>query len=201
MSTRDPSTRHSLLLRLRDVTDEESWGDFVALYAPRVYGWCRRFGLQDSDAADATQTVLMKLVRVMREFEYNPAAGKFRSWLQTIAIHVVRDVQRDWESKGRGTGDTEQGHLLSAVAAPDAMEALAAEIEASHREELVRIASQQVRLRVKPVTWEAYFRTAVEGQKPIDVSASLGVPVSEVYVAKSRVLKMLKEEIQSLDPT
>ncbi len=200
MSLREPSTRGSLLLRLRDISDAESWSEFVACYAPRIFAWCRRFGLQDSDAFDATQTVLLKLVQNMRKFDYDPSAGKFRSWLQTVAIHVVRDVQRDWESRGRGTGDTQHGDQLHAIAAPDAMESLAAEIEATHHQELLRIASHQVRLRVKPQTWEAYYRTAVEGNLPPTVATDLRITVSEVYVSKSRVLKMLREEVKKLDP-
>jgi RNA polymerase sigma-70 factor, ECF subfamily len=200
MSFREPSTRGSLLLRLRDISDAESWSEFVSCYAPRIFAWCRRFGLQDSDAADATQTVLMKLLHIMRKFDYDPSAGKFRSWLQTVAIHVVRDVQRDWESRGRGIGDTQRVSRLSEIAAPDALESLAAEIEATHREELLRIASHQVRLRVKPQTWEAYYRTAVLGIVPAVVAADLKIPISEVYVAKSRILKMLREEVKSLDP-
>ncbi len=200
MSFREPSTRGSLLLRLRDVSDAESWSEFVSCYAPRILAWCRRYGLQDADASDATQTVLMKLLKIIQQFDYDPSVGRFRSWLQTVAIHVVRDVQRDWETRGRGTGDTQQGNRLCEIAAPHAMESLAAEIEATHREELLRLASHQVRLRVKPQTWEAYYRTAVEGKLAAAVAENLKMPISEVYVAKSRVLKMLREEIKSLDP-
>lgn len=200
MPDHEPSTRGSLLLRLRDVADAESWQEFVSCYAPRVYAWCRRQGLQDSDAADATQTVLMKLVQVMQRFDYQPACGRFRSWLRTVAVNVARDLQREWRTTNRAAGDTSAAASLDALVAPDAWSTLIDEIEAAHQWERLRLASQQVRIRVKPHTWQAYHQTVVEGRTPTDVASSLNLPISEVYVAKSRVMKMLRQEVQSLDP-
>lgn len=199
MSDREPSTRASLLLRLRDLTDTESWTAFVECYAPRVYAWCRGLGLQESDAADATQTVLVKLIGAMRRFDYDPSAGQFRGWLRTVAHNVARDLQRDWKTRGRGTGDTQAALRIAELAGDGAWESLAETIESTHREELLRIAGERVRVRVKSHTWQAYERTAVDGISATAVAAELAMPVSEVYVSKSRVLRMLREEIQVLD--
>lgn len=200
MSPRDPSTRGSLLLRLRDVGDVDSWNEFVACYAPKIYGWCRGNGLQENDAADATQTVLCKLVQTMRRFDYDPRLGRFRGWLKTVAQHVAQDVRREWGARGRGSGDTTSNLKLQALEAPDVWAELAYEIEATHREELLRVASRHVRLRVKHNTWEAYRLTAIEGRAPIEVATELSMTVSDVYVSKSRVLKLLREEVAQLDP-
>src|SRR5262245_38241448 len=77
-SNGDSRTRSTLLLRLRDLSDRAAWEEFLDSYAPKIYGWCRRFHLQEADAADVTQEVLGKLVSALRRFDYDPARGSFR---------------------------------------------------------------------------------------------------------------------------
>src|SRR5438876_831240 len=76
-----PITRPSLLLRLRDVEDCESWREFVQLYTPLIFSHCTRYGLQEADAADVAQEVMRVAAEVMPEFQYDPHRGKFRGWL------------------------------------------------------------------------------------------------------------------------
>src|SRR5262249_49682883 len=76
-------TRETLLGRLRrDPTDQAAWGEFVERYSPQIYGWCRGWRLQDADAQDVTQEVLVILARRMATFDYDPARS-FRAWLKT----------------------------------------------------------------------------------------------------------------------
>jgi RNA polymerase sigma factor (sigma-70 family) len=197
VSDENASTRQSLLLRVRDLTDRGAWQDFVECYAPRVFSWCRRFGLQEADAADATQMVLLKLVEGLRSFDYDSHKGRFRGWLKTVTRHVVVDVLRSWRE--RATGDSQVQMSLEEIAEPDAASSLFDELELAYQQELVRRAGLSVQLRVLPKTWDAY-RMACEDQIPAaDVAISLCMPVSEVYVAKSRVLKMLRTEVARLD--
>jgi RNA polymerase sigma-70 factor (ECF subfamily) len=195
----ETSTRATLLLRLRDAEDRQAWEAFVDRYAPMIFHWCRRYGLQDSDAADVTQDVLIKLVRVMREFEYDPARGTFRGWLKTVTSNTLRDVLQGWKHMERGSGDTRQLRQLAGIQQPQALDALSKEIESQHERELLAAAEQRVRARVKPNTWKAYRLTAVDGQRAADVAGQVDMTVAEVYVAKSRVVKMLRAEIQKLD--
>ena len=94
-------TRMSMFVRLGDEREQEAWAEFVRNYGPMIAAWCFRQGLGESEAADVTQTVLVKLVGVMRDSRYDPAKGSFRSWLKTVTNNAVRDVMRTWKKPGR----------------------------------------------------------------------------------------------------
>src|SRR6476659_5999706 len=79
-----PPTRASLVLRLRDPRDEAAWREFVDLYGPLVYGFLRKQGLQDADAADLGQEVLGAVAGAVGRLEYDPQRGSFRNWLFTV---------------------------------------------------------------------------------------------------------------------
>ena len=84
-----PATRASLLVRLRDGGDSEAWQEFVHLYAPIIYGFARKRGLQDADAADVAQDVLKQVSQSIRGFVYDQEKGRFRDWLRTVARNKV----------------------------------------------------------------------------------------------------------------
>ena len=196
-SREESTTRLSLLMRVRDLSDAAAWQDFVECYAPRVFSWCCRLGLQESDAADATQSVLLKLVEGLKSFDYDPKKGRFRGWLKTVTRHVATDVARTWRE--RGTGGSGEIAELDTLAQADPAESLLQEIEAAYQQELLRMASVTVRLRVKSNTWEAWRLTSEENFPAPDVARRLEMTLGDIYVAKSRVLKMLREEVQRLE--
>ncbi len=154
--------------------------------------------MQDSDAADVTQDVLCKLVQKMRSFRYEPARGRFRGWLKTITANTIRDLvaSRRRAANVRGAGDVE---WLDMVADEKATNELAERIEAAYQSELLEAAESIVKLRVKPHTWRAYELAAVEQRPAAQVAAELKIGVSDVYVSKSRVIKMLREEVKRLE--
>lgn len=196
---RETRTRGTLLLRLRDLENAEAWSEFLERYGPKIYGWCRRFQLQESDAADVTQDVLGRLVKSIRSFDYDPARGSFRGWLKTVTNNAIRDFLKNISRAGRGSGDSQVQRNLTAIQAPEALEALAASIEEEGERELLREAEERVKLRVKSHTWKAYYRAGVENCPARDVADQLQMTVSEVYVAKSRVIKMLRQEVEKLN--
>ena len=195
----ETQTSNSLLLRVRDVGDEQAWSEFVERYAPKIFFWCRRFQLQDSDASDVTQEVLMKLVSAMQSFVYDPSRGSFRGWLKTITANTVRDLGRHWQRTGRAFGEVQLQQLAVSVEDPVALRALEEAIDGAHREQILKEAETRVELRVQPHTWKAYQLTAVHQQPAGQVARELKMRISEIYVAKSRIIKMLRETIAVLE--
>src|SRR4051794_29157890 len=104
-----PPTRASLLLRLRDPRDEAAWREFVGLYAPLVYGYARKQGLQDADAADLSQEVLGSVAGAVGRLDYDPAKGAFRNWLFTVVRRKLSDWRRGRKNDPAGGPDALEG--------------------------------------------------------------------------------------------
>jgi RNA polymerase sigma-70 factor (ECF subfamily) len=189
-----PPTRASLLVRLRDSHDEAAWMLFVELYTPLVYAYARKQGLQDADAADLCQDVLGAVNGALGRLEYDPARGSFRGWLFTVVRHKLSNWHRAERIRVRGSGDSAVAQLLHECPAPATEEAA---WEAEWRDRLFAWACEQVRPEVTGPTWQAFWRTAVEDQPARQVAGDLGLSVTAVYSARSRVLARLKELIQS----
>jgi RNA polymerase sigma-70 factor (ECF subfamily) len=187
------NTSATMLARVQNPADREAWNEFVARYGPRIKQWCRRWNVQEADAEDVTQEVLLRLAQKMRDFRYDPSRS-FRAWLKTVTHHAWRNFV-DSQRKGVGSGDSAIQSLLNAVEAPDTLvEHLDEEFERALTEE----AMTRVRARVAPHTWEA-FRLLVFDQLPgAEVATRVNMQVAMVYVARSKVQKMLKEEIDRL---
>src|SRR5437764_15234745 len=107
-----PHTRPSLLVRLRDTADHEAWRQLVELYAPLVYRFLRRRGLQDADAADLTQEVLRSVASAIDSFEYDPRRGSFRGWLFTVARNKLHSFLKRQQRLRRHTEEIEDDRLL-----------------------------------------------------------------------------------------
>jgi RNA polymerase sigma factor (sigma-70 family) len=192
----DLETRQSLLERLgRTPADAGAWEEFALHYGAQVLEWCRKWGLQDADAHDVTQNVLLKLAEKMRGFSYDPAR-RFRGWLRTLAHHAWADYVAGSRRPGRGSGAEEVDRLLHTAEARDDLTRL---LEEQYDRELLEIASQVVRLRVAPVTWESFRLTAVEGLSGAEAAQQLGVPLASVYTARHRVQALLRDEIHKRD--
>src|SRR5215213_5137120 len=128
-----PSTRPSLLLRLRDPQDGAAWGEFVDLYAPLVYGYARKQGLQDADAADLSQEALIAVAGAVGRLEYDPARGSFRNWLFTVVRRKLANRRRA-ERARPGEGCSPGEGVLEQCPAPEQEEE--AEWDAEFRQRL-----------------------------------------------------------------
>ena len=186
-----PTTKSSLLLRLCDARDEEAWSHFVRVYAPLVYGYARRRRLQDSDAGDVTQDVLRAVVRDASKLDGIHRRGSLRSWLFAVAHHKMCDFQ---EARGRQAQASGKSAVLAVLREQPAREDRAA-WEREYDQRLYAWAAEQVEAQCSAVTWSAFRQTAVEGKAPAAVAEELGMTVAAVYLAKSRVMARLKEQI------
>jgi RNA polymerase sigma-70 factor (ECF subfamily) len=189
-----PPTRASLLLRLRDPRDGTAWGEFVRLYAPLVYGYLRKQGLQDADVADLCQQVLGAVSGAVGRLDYDPSRGAFRNWLFTVVRRKLADWRAAERHRVRGSGDAAVHEVLERVLAPPRLEA---DWEAEWRRQMFARACAEVRRDVTDSTWQAFWRTAVEGQPGKQVAADLGLSVAAVYHARSRILARLKDLVKS----
>jgi RNA polymerase sigma-70 factor (ECF subfamily) len=192
------TTRASLLARLGDdPTDQAAWEEFVDRYGPRILAWCRAWRLQESDAQDVAQAVLVRLAVQMRRFAYDPALS-FRGWLRTLTRNAWHDCMaaRLRTIGGAGRGDSAMTDLIQTAEARDD---LAHRLDREFDLELLQEAERRVRQRVAPGTWEAYRLAAAEGLSGAEVAARLGVKVTAVFVSKSNVLKQLRDEVRALE--
>ena len=191
----DLPTRPSLLVRLRDLKDQAAWREFVDLYCPLVYKFARKRGLQNSDAADLTQIVLQAVSGAIKRLDYDPRKGTFRGWLFTITRNKIFNFFTARKIRPQGSGDTTTNRLLDAqpgeAGGDDAW-------ELEYQRRLAALAMDRIKSEFQDKTWQAFWLTAVEGQSATDVGRRVGLSPGAIYVAKSRVLARLKDEVETL---
>ncbi len=189
-------TSASLLGRLHRAPDDPAaWDEFVQRYGLKIYQWGRQWGLQDADAEDVTQNVLLEIARKMRTFTYDPARS-FRGWLKTLTHAAWCHLLESRRRRPPGSGDKHIHELLETIAARDQ---LVERLQEQYDHELLAEAEVRVRLRVDAPTWEAFRLLAIEGQSGAEAAAQLGMSVGTVFKCKSRVQKMLRDEVAKLD--
>jgi RNA polymerase sigma factor (sigma-70 family) len=181
-------TSASLLGRLRAApADQSAWAEFVDRYGRKMLGWCQHWGLQEVDAQDVTQDVLVRLAAKMREFHYDPSRS-FRAWLKTLARHALSDYC-DARKRVGAVGGSQAVELLQSIEARDD---LVKQLDNEFDREVLEEA-------VSPKTWRVFELTAHEGRSGAEVAAEVGMTVAAVFVAKGRVQKLLQEEVRQLE--
>jgi RNA polymerase sigma factor (sigma-70 family) len=192
-----PVTRVTLLTRIRDGRDADAWREFVQIYGPVVYRFARNRGLQDADAADLMQDVLRSVARNAHRMEYDPARGTFRGWLYTVTRNKIYNFLNGQRNRPRGSGDSDAHERLDATPARDA-DGPDAEWEREYQRRLSGRAMELVQHEFQPATWQAFWQTAVEGKPAAEVGSGLRMSPGAVYVAKSRVLARLRDEVKRM---
>jgi len=193
--TRLPETRESLLLRVGDPANGEAWREFAAIYRPAAYRFARRRGLQDADAEDLAQRVLVAIAGQIAEWRPASPKGSFRAWLSTVARNmIVNAVTRQKPDAGQG-GSSVIERLRNQPAAEEAE----AEFDEEYRRALFRLASDQVRQEFHETTWQAFWLTAVENVTIGETAARLGKSEGVIYAGRSRVMRRLKEKVREIE--
>ena len=194
---RIPNTRASLILRLPSVRDAAAWREFTQIYEPFVYRFARRKGLQHADACELTQEVFLAVARAIGRYEIDEERAQFRTWLFRIARNCLL---KQWSKQRRAAVVLESGVWRQIS---DSLEEGAIDIQAEdfleYRREVLGYALGRVRRVVKTLTWEAFRLTAFE-QLSVDAAAEkLQVSRGAVYVARSRVISRLRDEVSRLE--
>ena len=189
-------TSVSLLERLRAAPDAASWQRLVDLYTPLVHGWLRRHFVQLQDAEDVTQEVLGVVVRELKHFEHNPRPGAFRAWLRTITVNCLRAQWRKRQGKAEATGDSEVAKQLDQL--EDPRSGMSQLWDQQHDRHVMARLLEIIACEFSPQTWQAFERHVLDEEPASDIAAALGVSVNVILLAKSRVLRRLRQEAQGL---
>ncbi len=175
------------MLRLRDHSDALAWSEFVDVYGPLIYDFCRTRELQSSDAADVTQEVLLRVAKGIRTFEYDRTKGLFRDWLARIVLNEVRRNAK----KNRDV-----------AIAPDELDHDSGLLESSWDEQFQQYifakALDRSKAHFNEETWRMFDLSWLRKLPVEQVARDLGVGIDRIYVARSRVLKRLRYEVAIL---
>lgn len=188
-------TRASLLVQIRDGTNQHAWHEFMQLYGPLVYSFARKRGLQDADAADMMQDVMRSVASAIGRLDYDRRQGSFRGWLFTITRNKIFNFLSSRRNKAQGSGDSAMHQVLQSH--PEAEDGVA-DWEVEYQRRLASLAMERVKSEFQENTWQAFWLTAVDGIPAGDAAQQLGMSPGAVYVAKSRVLARLKHEVEQM---
>ena len=190
-----PVTRASLLIRIRDGQDRDAWLQFLHVYGPVVYGFARKRGLQDADAADLMQDVMRSVSAAAQDLNYDPRKGSFRGWLFTVTRNKVFNFLSKQKHRVQATGDTGTRERLDQQPAADGE----ADWDEEYQRRVFAWAAEVVRPEFQASTWDAFWQTAVEGVSAAEVGRKLRPSAGAVYVAKSRVIARLREKVREFE--
>ncbi len=189
------ATSPSLLKRVK-TDDAAAWDRLVGLYAPLVYHWCRRADLPEQEIADVFQDVFQAVATHIADFRRDGANDTFRGWLRVITRNKVRDHFRKLGREPGGAGGTEAQLLFARL--PDGCPVGDDPDDGAMDRGLFDRALELIRGEFEERTWRAFWLTAVEDHPTGEVALELGMTPGAVRVAKSRVLRRLREELSEI---
>lgn len=192
--TEFPETRSLLLANIQSLENREAWEEFTLLYRPAIYRMARRRGMQDSDAQDLTQDVLMRIAKSISDWEPRPEV-RFRHWLRRVATNtILTALTRSNRQPAAGNSVADQ-----AIAETPETNAITQELHLECRRERFQRAAAIVRSDVSPDTWEAFELTAIRGESCEHAAEVLGKSIGTIYAARSRIVKRLQIEVSRLE--
>lgn len=168
----------------------------MTLYSPMVYGWCLRAELQHADAADVGQEVFSSVMRKIRDFHRDRPGDSFRSWLCTISWNKIRNHYR-YKKQHPVIEEEEYEEFLEEYSTDNDSAVLP--MDSDEEKWLYQGVIEMIRGEFEHRTWTAFWKVTVEDQRSADVAAALGMSLNAVYLARSRILRRLREEIAALD--
>lgn len=191
-----PRTRPSLLLRLQGERDERAWAEFLLLYEPLVLRLTRRRGLQESDARDTTQQVLLRISGAIERYQPDGAEASFRRWLFRVARNVVVTFLTKRSRQAETMDDRRMAELLDATLAASPESEL---FDHEYRQQVLAWSMEQVRREFHQSTWQAFVETSINGRAIADVARELNLSAGSVYVARSRIIGRLRAKVEEFE--
>ena len=194
-----PETRISLILRLANAADVQAWQEFAELYAPIFLSLARRQGLQPADAEDLTQEILFAVAKAIERFVPDPTQARFRTWLSRIARNLIADLHSGNSRRPVAKAITDS--WIRERCEPNVGVDLSEEpwIQEEYRKAVFTVASKRVKKRVTHTTWTAFEKTYLQDQEITAIAQELKIPIGTLYVARCRVLKLLREEVVAIE--
>jgi RNA polymerase sigma-70 factor (ECF subfamily) len=189
-------TSLSLLDTLQACPDEAAWQRLVLLYSPLIRAWLRRYSTADHDVDDLVQEVLAVLVRRLPEFDRQPRPGAFRCWLRTITVNCLRDFWRPKRIRPHVTGGSDFQQVLDELT--DSESGLSRIWDEEHDRMVTERLLEMIKPRFNDKTWQAFKGVTIQERSPDEVARELGMTVNAVFIAKSRVLSRLRQEVRGL---
>ena len=189
-------TSLSLLVRLRCSPESENWNRLVDLYAPLLRAWLRKYDVQDSDADDLAQEVLLAVSKDLGKFEHGGQPGSFRGWLKAILVNRLRKFWRARDRRPQARGDSDIDARLAQL--DDPASEMSQIWNRQHDQYVLRQLLALVEPHFTPNTWTAFCRVTLEGADPGVVAEEMGISRNAVIIAKCRVLSRLRQESEGL---
>ena len=193
-----PKTRVSLILRLSQPADAEAWEEFCDIYLPVIFRIAKARGLQDADAHDVSQNVLVRVARSVKNWSPDEERGSFGAWLGTIARNLLIDFLRSNKKQHTTTGGSDIERLMDDSVDHCSDQDCEGLIDAQLQRQLFVWAAEKVQSSVQPATWQAFWRTAVENESVDSVAKELEMTAGGIYVARSRVIAKIRKTIEAV---
>lgn len=187
----EKGTSYSLLRRASQ-EQADAWDQIVHLYAPLVYRWCRTWGAQATDAENICQEVFRALLTSLPSFRETDRPESFRAWLKAIARHKMVDQMRVWQRGATACGGGDATVELNQV--PDLHDFDQDNETSVELRMLYRQAVELIRSEFSEQDWESFVLVTVDTLSPAETARRLGISVNSVYLAKSRIVKRVREE-------
>lgn len=183
-------TRTTLLASLADRSDQAAWRTFDQLYRPMLVGYVCSRGLSQADAEDVAQQCIEA---VLERIDTYPHQGSFRTWLRSIAEKRIADLHR----RRRDV----QANSAVWQSEPDSHPGPRTVWEQGCSSDRLKQCVEAVRDQVAAGTFAAFVAYAIEERPAASVARDLGMSVSQVYVAKHRVLERVRGMMRSREET
>jgi RNA polymerase sigma-70 factor (ECF subfamily) len=195
-------TRATLIQRLKDWRDQSSWQDFFDTYWRLIYATAIKSGLTGTEAEDVVQETMISVAKHMPSFKYDPAIGSFKTWLLNMTRWRITDQLRKREPFVAGhsaSNDTATGTRTADKVVDPMSRDLDALWDADWEKNLLDAAVAKVKRRLDPQKYQIFDLYVNKGWSPEKVAATLGISVSQVYLAKHRTTELIKEEVKKLE--